>query len=151
MKRRDSLLAGSICLAMWTLGACKDKGHDEMTKNVDATADSLDSLAKELNLSFPPSSRLVGAERLNGNDTVRLKVEMSAEDLPTFLAHTPVESEAFAPGSGGYLGRDHGFWDPQTAQKLRTGQTFVHARALSIGVSEGNGGRAVLYIVNQGM
>jgi hypothetical protein len=97
------------------------------------------------------SARLVGAERSNGNDTVRVKVEMSAADLAAFLAHAPVESEAFAPGSGGYLGRDHDFWDPSSAQGLRTGQSFVGARALSIGVGEGDGGLAVLYIVNQGM
>ena len=63
---------------------------------------------------------MIGSERLNGNDTVRLKVELSAEDLPTFLAHAPVESEAFAAGSGGYLGRDHGFWDPQSTVGIAT-------------------------------
>jgi len=151
MMNRGSLFVGSVFLAMWTVVGCRDKGHGEMNRMIDAAGESLDSLSKELELSFPSSARLVGSERLNGNDTVRLKVEMSAEDLPAFLAHAPVESEAFASGSGGYLGRDHGFWDPQIAQKLRTGQTFVHARALSIGVAEGQGGVAVLYIVNQGM
>jgi hypothetical protein len=118
---------------------------------IDAAAPSLDTLGKELALSFPASTRLVGAERLNGNDTVRVKVEMSADDLAAFLAHAPVESEAFAPGSGGYLGRDHDFWDPGSAKELRTGQTFVGARALSIGVAKAHADLAVLYIVNQGM
>jgi hypothetical protein len=130
--------------------ACKDKGNGEMS-TIDATAESLDRVSKDLGLSFPPSARLVGAERMNGNDTLRFKVEMAATDLATFLARAPVPSEAFEPGSGGYLGRDHGFWDPATAQKLRTAQTFVGARALSIGVAEGNGRSAILYIVNQGM
>ena len=149
MTLRGSLLGGSILLATCFASACKDKRHEDMNR-VDASAESLENLGKELALSFPPSARLVGAERLNGTDTLRLKGEMSLDDLSPFLSRTPVESEAYAPGSGGYLGRDHGFWDPGTAPKLRTGQTFVRSRALSIGVAEARG-VAVLYIVDQGM
>jgi hypothetical protein len=102
--RRGPLLVGSIFLAMWTVVGCRDKAHGETNRMIGAAGESLDSLGKELELSFPSSAQLIGSQRLNGNDTVRLKVEMSADDLPTFLAHAPVESDAFATGSGGYLG-----------------------------------------------
>jgi hypothetical protein len=86
------------------------------------------------------------------DDRVRVKVEMSAADLPAFLERTPIDADSFSPGAGGRLGQDHGFWDPHRAAKLRTAQaTLDDNRVLNIGVDESRTDRVAVYIVNHGM
>ncbi|MDB4981375.1 MAG: hypothetical protein JWM82_2127 [Myxococcales bacterium] len=113
---------------------------------------TLAALGQEVGLTFPSSARLLGVHRERGiDDLVRFKVELGADDLPRFLASSPVPEEAFEPGEGGLLGPDEDFWDPGRANRLRTGQAMVkNNRALNIGIADGPTRRVVLYIVNHG-
>jgi hypothetical protein len=150
MNGREIVLIANIFLLASTLSACRDKGRIEM--NADGSAESLDSLGKELDLTFPVSARLLGVERESGmDDMVRLKVEMNAADLAGFLERSPIDPASFRSGPRGFLGQDRGFWDPHRAAQLRTAQAIVAGhRALNIGVDETRAGVVTLYIVNHG-
>lgn len=78
------------------------------------------------------------------------KVELPRRDLASFLATCPVPTDAFAQGSAGLLGPDQGFWDPDHAAHLRTGQVVKNGRATNVGIDESRSDVATLYIVNHG-
>jgi hypothetical protein len=109
-------------------------------------------LGRELNVSLPPSARVIGVEREEGmDDRIGVKLEIPQDDWPRFIASTPIDADAFDPGARGMLGQDHGFWDPHQAPGLRTAQApLPGARYLNIGVSAPTNGFVVVYIVNHG-
>lgn len=110
------------------------------------------ALGQELSVTLPPSTRVIGVERENGmDDLIGAKLEISESEWPGFIASTPIQPDAFRPGSRGMLGDDHGFWDPEKAPGLRTAQAVLPgARALNIGVSAAVNGTVLVYIVNHG-
>jgi hypothetical protein len=115
-------------------------------------ATTLPELAREVGVTFPAAARLIGVARESGiDDMVMFKVEISSNDLPSFMAALPVPADAFEPGEGGLLGPDQGFWDPRRAAHLRTGQVIVkNQRALNIGIGDGHPGVVAIYVVNHG-
>jgi hypothetical protein len=117
-----------------------------------AADETLVDLGREVGLKFPADARLFGVGRERGiDDLLRFKVEIGAADLPAFMAASPVAQDAFEPGERGFLGPDQGFWDPNRAKHLRTGQAIVkNHRALNIGIADGGPQRVILYIVNHG-
>jgi hypothetical protein len=114
--------------------------------------ESLASLGTELNLQFPPSTRLIGVRRWQGmDDMVHVKLELAPEDLDALIAQTQIDPAAFAPGTGGLLGPDKDFWDPHRAPKLRTAQAQrPDARALNLGIDDSRPSVAVVYLVEHG-
>ncbi len=154
--RRRALLVPALLLSVVIAdgaGCRKDRdgrGHD-MSKPIQS-APTLADLAQQSGVKFPPSARLVGPAREDGiDDLLRFKVEISAGDLPAFLATCPVPADAFEPGEAGLLGPDQGFWDPGRAKRLRTGQKILPGtRALNIGIDDGRPDVVAVYIVNHG-
>jgi hypothetical protein len=114
--------------------------------------DSLSTIGRELGLTFPVGTRLVGVARERGiDDLVELKVEMKAADVESFVAHSAVRFTDFRPGERGLLGPDQGWWDPNHALRLRSAQASLpKGRFLNIGVADGPGDKAMVYIVNHG-
>jgi hypothetical protein len=135
------------------VGGCR-KGQEEgrTLTRVREPSPSLANLAQEAGVTFPPSARLIGFSREAGiDDYLMFKVEIDAKDLASFLASSPVPTDALEPGEGGLLGPDEGYWDPHRAARLRTGQkALANARYLNIGIGEGGGKVVALYIVNHG-
>jgi len=117
-----------------------------------AADETLVDLGREVGLKFPADARLLGVSRERGiDDLVRFKIEMGAADLPGLMASTPIKPDAFEPGERGLLGPDQGFWDPNRARHLLTGQAVLkNNRALNIGIADGGPQRVILYIVNHG-
>jgi hypothetical protein len=128
----------------------KQEGRDVTESPHQAT--TLPELAREVGVTFPASAGLIGVARERGiDDMVMFKVEMSSNDLPSFMAALPVPNDAFEPGEGSLLGPDQGFWDPRSAAHLRTGQVIVkNQRALNIGIGDGRPGTVAIYVVNHG-
>jgi len=113
---------------------------------------TLAALGHEVGLTFPTTARLLGVSREHGiDDLVRFKVELPRKDLAAFLSAAPVPPDAFEPGEGGLMGPDQGFWNPNRAASLRTGQA-IHAdhRTLNIGIADGGPATVFLYIVEHG-
>ena len=76
---------------------------------------------------------------------------MAATELAGFLARTPVPAQEFRSGERGLLGPDHGWWDPNKALRLRSGQAQLpQGRALNIGIDDSNPNAVSVYIVNHG-
>jgi hypothetical protein len=148
-RSRTCILVGFLAAMCAGLG-CPGRSR-ERTPPPAADATLID-LGREVGLKFPNGARLIGVSRERGiDDLVRFKVEIAAADLPTFLATSPVASDAFEPGEGGLLGPDQGFWDPSRAIHLRSGQAVLkNNRALNIGIADGDPQRTILYIVNHG-
>lgn len=135
--------AGHLLLLLALLQACQCES---------APPDTLELVAHEVALSFPPGSRLLGVERERGiDDLIAAKVEIPAAAWPTFLASTPIDSTRFEPGEHGHLGPDHGFWDPHKAANLRTAQARLpDARVLNLGYDDSHPPVMIVYIVNHG-
>jgi hypothetical protein len=114
--------------------------------------ESLSKLSQELGLEFPPSTRVLGVLRSNGmDDAVRIKLEMSASEFPSFLDRTQIERAALRPGTRGMLGPDKDFWDPHQSQSLRTGQVArPNARSLNLGFDDSRGDVVVAYLMEHG-
>ena len=114
--------------------------------------DTLESVSKELSVTFPAGTKLIGVHRERGiDDLVEAKLEIPAADWPGFLASTPIDPSLFEPGGGGGLGPDEGFWDPNKAKNLRTAQVMLpNARGLHIGYDGSRGSVYVVYVVNHG-
>jgi len=114
--------------------------------------DTLESVSKELSVTFPAGTKLIGVYRERGiDDLVQAKVEIPAADWSGFLASTPIDPSLFEPGEGGLLGPDSGFWDPHKAKNLRTAQAILpNVRALNIGYDDSRGSVYVVYVVNHG-
>jgi hypothetical protein len=114
--------------------------------------ESLASLGTELNIQFPPSTRLIGVRRSHGmDDIVHIKLELAPEDLDTLIAQSKIDPASFSPGTGGLLGRDQDFWDPHHASRLRTAQAQrPDARALNLGIDDSRPAVAVVYLVEHG-
>ena len=112
--------------------------------------ESLESIGKEVALTFPSSARLIGVHRERGmDDLVAVKVEMDAADWPGFLGRTPVDATLIRPGERGLLGPDEGFWDPHQAKNLHTVEaTLPNQRVLNIGYDDSRKGVVVVYVVN---
>lgn len=148
----------SVLLAMVALctagGGCRAGSKDQeraVSREAKPAPASLDDLARETGLVFPAGARLIGFNRENGmDDYLQFKVEIEARDFPTFQGSSPVPEAAMEAGGRGLLGPDQGFWDPNRATNLRTGQrSLPNARALNIGVAD-HGTTVSLYIVNHG-
>ena len=138
----------SILFALAAAPGCQGKRQEAMTHR----PYDIVELGRELNVTLPPNTRVIGVERENGmDDLVGAKVEIPDSDWPSFIASTPIKANSFRPGERGLLGEDHGFWDPNQAPGLRTAQaTLPGVRALNIGVCTPSNGFVVLYIVNHG-
>jgi hypothetical protein len=117
-----------------------------------AASESLADVARELKLVFLPSTRLVGVEREHGmDDCIRVKVEMSSEEVSPFLRSTPVGEQAFDPGPAPTFGDDHGFWDPHRSTQLRSASVLTSEhRGFHIGVAEARAFVVAVYIVDHG-
>jgi hypothetical protein len=115
------------------------------------SAESPDKLGGELGVVLPPGVRIAGVHREAGIDAlVAVKIELGADEARAFLEASPVKAEAMRPGTRGFLGPNHDWWDPSQAPGLRTGQAQLAAgRVLNIGVSE-RGATTVLYLVAHG-
>jgi len=150
-----AVLLSVLGLSIVEIGvSCRSGRKDQdrpVSRETKPAAATLDDLGQEVGLKFPPSARLIGFNRENGmDDYLQFKVEINAADFPEFQASSPVPEAVMEPGEGGLLGPDQGFWDPNRAKNLRTGQkSLPNARALNIGVAE-NGAKVYLYIVNHG-
>jgi hypothetical protein len=134
---------GHLFLVLALLQACKCES---------APPDTLESVAREVALTFPPGTRLLGVHRERGiDDLVAAKVAMPAAQWSTFLAGTPIAPALFEPGEHGRLGPDQGFWDPHKATNLRTAQARLpNARVLNLGYDDAHPPVVIVYIVNHG-
>lgn len=114
-------------------------------------AERPDDLGRELGAVLPAGVRIAGVHREAGIDAlIAVKVELDSNAARAFLTTSPVKVEAMRPGTRGFLGPDHDWWDPSQAPGLRTGQAQLPAgRVLNIGVSE-RGATTVLYLVAHG-
>jgi hypothetical protein len=151
----------AVCLATLAQGCSKSSAPvgprsdvvlRGQTPDVASPPDSRATIGRELGLTFPPGTRLLGVAREQGiDDLVELKVEMKAADVESFVAHSAVRPTDFRPGERGLFGPDQGWWDPNRALRLRSAQANLpKGRFLNIGVADGSGDMAVVYIVNHG-
>ncbi len=110
-----------------------------------------EDLGRELGIVLPPGMRIVGVHREAGIDAlVAVKVEIGTDEARAFLNASPVKAPTMRPGTRGFLGPNHDWWDPSGAPDLRTGQAQLAAgRVLNIGISE-RGATTVLYLVAHG-
>jgi hypothetical protein len=145
---RSSFCLVTVLVLTFSL-CCSAKGKKAMTAKEPT---ELETLGRDLGLSFPEGTTVVGIERQEGmDDMLRAKLQMSAEAARRFLEHAPVRSDAFRPGVRGLLGADKDWWDPHQAKRLRSGQANLDgARVLNIGVDEARPDAVVVYIVNHG-
>ena len=139
-----------------TRGVARQNDAAKTDRGIAMTAtqpDDLRTLAAEVHLGFPPSSRLLGIARERGiDDIVEAKVQIASADLTAFLAHAPVKAEALETERLDLMGPDHGWWDPGRAKNLRVAQALVGGgKAFNLGVADGTAaGTTVLYIVQHG-
>jgi hypothetical protein len=77
---------------------------------------------------------------------------MSAADLPSFLASSPLAERSLDTWDRRViLGPDHEFWDPESVPTLRTAETiYPGARGFRIGVDERTPGVVVVYLIDHG-
>jgi hypothetical protein len=142
-----------ICAAVGCLLGLLACNTDVSRQSSEASpVESLAALGTELNLRFPPSTRLIGVHRWQGmDDIVHIKLELAPEDLDALIAQTQIDPAAFTPGTAGLLGPDQDFWDPHRAPKLRTAQAQrPDARALNLGIDDSRPAVAVVYLVEHG-
>lgn len=135
------------------LSAAQCRNTEQPAASRDQPTESLTQLGAELNLTFPPSARVLGVHRSPGgmDDAVRIKLEIAKDDLAAFLAQTQVDLQSFRPGTRGMLGADRDSWDPHQAKGLRTAQVQrAGARSLNVGVDDSGERLAILYIVEHG-
>jgi hypothetical protein len=114
---------------------------------------SIASLNAELPVHIPASARLLGVHRESGmDDMTEVKLEMSAADLPAFLASSPLADVPLdAWRRHGALGPDHDFWDPDAIAGLRSAQaSYPDARSFNLGVYEREPGVVVVYLCDFG-
>jgi len=114
---------------------------------------SIASLNAELPVRIPEGARIVGVHRENGmDDLIELKLEMSAADLPAFLASSPLGQHPLESwGRHGNFGPDHTFWDPGSVPTMRSAETtYAGARGFRIGIDERKPGVVVVYLVDHG-
>ena len=152
VRRIPTAMTFALVCAATSLGCSRRVPSSDRTSNPMPKEQDLVTLAREVGLTFPAGTRLVGVKRESGmDDLVAFKVELPSKALTAFLKSTPVKEEDFAGGERGLLGPDDGWWDPGRAPRLRTGQAMLPgARALNIGVDDSRPKVAVLYIVNHG-
>jgi hypothetical protein len=149
MSRYTALVAHLLVAFPLAAYGCRSK---ETVMNRPVESDSLGDMSRELKLTFPASTRLVGVDREQGmDDRVRVKVEMSPTDVDSFMAQTSIESSSFRPGARGRLGMDSGFWDPSKATRLRTASVLREHRVLNIGIDETRTDVTALFIVDHGL
>lgn len=149
MNQHTRLVARLLIAFSLTASGCRNK---ETVLNRTTEADSLGDLSRELKLTFPPSTRLIGVDREQGmDDRVRVKVEMNPADVETFIAQIAAEPSSFRPGARGRLGMDKGFWDPGKASKLRTWSGPREHRVLNIGIDETRTDVTCLFILDHGL
>ena len=143
------LLERLVLLSFVVVIACASKGKQTMNKK---NLDTLESVGKELGVTFPAAAKLVGVMHERGiDDLIAAKVEMPAAEWPRFLATTPIEKDLFSPGVQGLLGSDEGFWDPHKAKALQVAQALLpQGRALNIGYDDSRHDIVVVYVVNHG-
>ncbi len=99
------------------------------------------------------SARLLGVRRQNGmDDLIQVKLEMSAADLPAFLASSPLAKQPLESWERhGIFGPDHDFWDPHQVPNLRSAATgYPDARSFRLGIDERRPGVVVIYLVDHG-
>jgi hypothetical protein len=149
MTRYTALLARLLFALPLAGSACRTK---ETVTNRPTESVSLGDLSRELKLTFPPSTRLVGVDREQGmDDRIRVKVEMNSADVEAFLAQTSIAPSSFRSGARGRLGLDSDFWDPSKASKLRTSSGLREHRVLNIGIDETRPDVTALFIVDHGL
>ena len=121
-------------------------------KPPDFKQETIEQAEKEVGVTFPQGTKLVGVHRERGaDDLIAVKVEMPAAAWPGFLASTPIDPSAFRPGERGLLGPDHDFWDPHQAKNLRTAETVLPgARVLNLGYADRPGAVVAVFVVNHG-
>jgi hypothetical protein len=143
-----SLLMVTV-LAALTAVECKSK--DRQSTN-ESQHESLESVGKEVALTFPSNARLIGVHRERGvDDLIAVKVEMDAADWPGFLGRAPVDATLIRPGERGLLGPDEEFWDPHQAKNLHTVEALLpNQRVLNLGYDDSRIGMMVVYVVNHG-
>jgi hypothetical protein len=146
--RRSFVLLG-VCAAL----GCKtnDSGKGRMNAKNEAP-ESLSQLSQELGLEFPPSTRVIGVLRSNGmDDALRVKLEIAADEFPSFLERTQIDPASLRPGARGMLGPDRDFWDPHQSKSLRTGQVArPNARSLNLGFDDSRGDQVIAYLMEHG-
>lgn len=131
------------------IGACSAKGKQGMRAG---TKETIEKVGKEVGLTFPKGTKLIGVHRERGaDDLIAVKVEMAAAAWSAFLETTPIKADEFRPGERGLLGPDHGFWDPRRAGNLRTAEAALPgSRVLNLGYDDSQGAAIVVFIVNHG-
>jgi hypothetical protein len=132
------------------LAYCTDGGVHCTEPEPPATIASLNA---ELPVHIPKGSRLIGVHRENGlDDLIQVKLEMSAADLPSFLASSPLAERPLDTWDRRViLGPDHEFWDPESVPTLRTAETiYPGARGFQIGVDQRTPGVVVVYLIDHG-
>lgn len=117
-----------------------------------STTLDLDSLSRELQVSLPKGTRVLGVDRERGgiDGMVCAKLEVSREDFDQMLSSLPFTTDKFRNGAG-RLGADSGFWNPHATPGIRYAQTrTAEGRALHLGYAEAGQGRVVLFVKNHG-
>lgn len=138
-----------LLMALMLGVACNWKGKQAMKAR---SAETLESVGRQMGLAFPASAKLIGVHRERGaDDLMAAKVEMPAAEWPSFLAKTPIDPTLFRPGERGLLGPDHDFWDPHKAKNLRTAEApLPNARVLNLGYDDSRTSVFAVYVVNHG-
>jgi hypothetical protein len=108
-------------------------------------------LSRELQVSLPNGTRILGVDRESGiDDMVRAKLEVSREDFDELMASIPLMADKFIAGAG-RLGSDGGFWNPRATPGIRYAQRRLPGgRALHVGYADAGQGRVVLFLINHG-
>jgi hypothetical protein len=116
-----------------------------------STTLDLGSLSRELQVSLPIRTRILGVDRESGiDDMVRAKLEVSHQEFDQILASLPLTTDTFR-ATAGRLGSDAGFWNPHATQGIRYAQTRLPGgRALHVGYADAGQGRVVLFLMNHG-
>ena len=141
--------AALLMVMLALVGACRAKGKQAVRAE---KQESIEQVGKEIGLTFPAGTKLIGVDRERGaDDMIAVKVEMPVAAWPAFLRTTPIDPSAFSPGERGLLGPDHDFWDPHQAKNLHTAQTALPgARVLNLGYDNRPGDMMAVFVVNHG-
>lgn len=150
-KLSAAMLSAAVLCAVPAALSCRDHEEHRDMKNVPSHND-LETLVQETGLALPPGARLVGMEREpRGEAYLRAKVLMTSSEWAAFAEQLPLSIDAMDPGTGGFLGQDEGFWDPNGAAKLRTGQVQRKAGTyLNVGFDDSDPSAVKVYIVQHG-
>jgi hypothetical protein len=114
----------------------------------EVTAARLAAIAQRIGLTFPPSARLLSTSSSRGlDDSISLKVEMSASDYDGFIAASPLAGEAFVAEKRFLLGKNSGDWDPESPGQLPTAQVRLpNANVINLGCDRSRSDVTVAYI-----